>query len=238
MPETTLQTLIATAAFLGFFHTAVGPDHYLPFIALSRAGGWSLGRTMFVTTACGLGHVASSVLIGLLGLAMGRAAGELIPIESWRGETAGWLLLGVGLAYMVWGLRRASRDHAHTHQHVHADGMIHAHQHAHDTEHAHPHAGEQQTGWMRPWLLFLLFVFGPCEVLIPLLIYPAAMVSTSATLLVSIVFGLTTLATMLTIVALGYYGLSRLDSPFLRRHAHSLCGATIAACGGLICLGL
>ena len=32
---------------------------------------------------------------------------KLTQLESFRGDIAGWLLLGFGLAYMVWGLRHA-----------------------------------------------------------------------------------------------------------------------------------
>ena len=41
--ESTL--LLWTAASIGFVHTLLGPDHYLPFVAMSRAGGWSARKT-------------------------------------------------------------------------------------------------------------------------------------------------------------------------------------------------
>ena len=109
MDITTTETLLFTAAAVGFLHTVMGPDHFLPFIAMSRAGGWSLRKTAVVTTACGIGHVLSSVVLGLLGLALGVAVARLVAIEEFRGDVAGWLLLGFGLAYMVWGLHRAAQ---------------------------------------------------------------------------------------------------------------------------------
>jgi len=33
--------LCATAAGVGVIHTLLGPDHYLPFAAMARAGDWS-----------------------------------------------------------------------------------------------------------------------------------------------------------------------------------------------------
>ncbi|MCM8815199.1 MAG: hypothetical protein NC937_01660 [Candidatus Omnitrophica bacterium] len=33
--------LVGAAGSLGFIHTVLGPDHYLPFIVLARAGKWS-----------------------------------------------------------------------------------------------------------------------------------------------------------------------------------------------------
>ncbi|MDO6425021.1 hypothetical protein Q4521_21235, partial [Saccharophagus degradans] len=51
-----------------------------------------------------------------------------------------------------------------------------------------------------PWSLFLIFVFGPCEVLVPMLMYPAAHENSTAILLVSVTFSIATLLTMLAVV--------------------------------------
>ena len=39
-PETTVLAL--TAAAIAFVHTLLGPDHYLPFVAMAKARGWSM----------------------------------------------------------------------------------------------------------------------------------------------------------------------------------------------------
>ena len=39
--ESELIWMVLAAAALGVVHTLLGPDHYLPFIFLSRARGWS-----------------------------------------------------------------------------------------------------------------------------------------------------------------------------------------------------
>ena len=80
--------LTGTAATIGFIHTILGPDHYLPFIVLSRARKWSSLRTALVTMICGIGHVLSSVILGFLGIALGIAAFKLQAVESFRGELA------------------------------------------------------------------------------------------------------------------------------------------------------
>ncbi|MCM2324307.1 MAG: hypothetical protein NDJ90_13705, partial [Oligoflexia bacterium] len=59
-----LWLLSLTALFLGFFHTILGPDHYLPFVMMSRAERWSRAKTFRITLLAGLGHVASSLTIG------------------------------------------------------------------------------------------------------------------------------------------------------------------------------
>ena len=66
-----METLFLTSLSIGLLHTLVGPDHYLPFIVMGRARKWSLGRTAWITTLCGIGHVGSSVLLGMIGIAAG-----------------------------------------------------------------------------------------------------------------------------------------------------------------------
>ena len=99
--------LCLTAASIGAAHTLLGPDHYVPFVAMSRAGGWSTTKTLRVTAGCGMAHVAGSVAIGVVGPALGLAALGLEGLEAFRGDVAAWLLVGFGLAYLGWGLVHA-----------------------------------------------------------------------------------------------------------------------------------
>src|SRR4030066_1974221 len=130
-----LMILIGTAAFIGFVHTLFGPDHYLPFIVMGKARRWPLFKTLWISFLCGVGHVGSSVLLGLLGIALGFAVTKLIDIESFRGNLAAWALIAFGLVYFVWGTRRAWKNKPHKHFHIHADGDTHVHQHVHTEEH-------------------------------------------------------------------------------------------------------
>lgn len=238
MQQTSLLVLLGTAAFIGFFHTLTGPDHYIPFVAMSRVGRWSLAKTMVITLACGVGHVASSIVLGMLGIGLGVAVGQLERFEGLRGNLAGWLLLGFGLAYLAWGLKRAVRNQPHSHVHGHANGTLHVHTHDHAGEHLHPHGADDRAQSMTPWILFTIFVFGPCEPLIPILMFPAAKLNLWGVGLVCLVFGLCTLATMMAIVVAGYLGLSRVSFAWLGRYAHAIAGLAVTACGAAIQFGL
>lgn len=232
-----MAALCATAFSVGAIHTVLGPDHYVPFVAMSRAGGWSTGRTLLVTAACGLAHVGSSVVIGLAGLALGVAVLTLEGLEAVRGDVAGWLLIGFGLAYLTWGLVRAARTQApHAHLHVHADGTVHTHEHAHDVAHLHLH--QTPAAVWTPWALFLIFAFGPCEPLIPLLMYPAAKASPMAVAAVVAAFTVATVATMLVAVSVLRSGAALVPPAPLRRYAHALAGLAVLACGVLVKVGL
>jgi len=232
--------LTTAAVTIGVVHTALGPDHYLPFAAMSRAGNWSLRKTLLVTLACGVGHVASSVVIGLVGLALGTMVMQLEAVESLRAGWAAWLLIGFGLAYFTWGIVQAVRNRPHTHLHMHADGTVHSHPHVHEGDHLHVHEEEDAAGKrtvMTPWLLFVIFVFGPCEPLIPLLIYPAAEADPLAVLAVVLAFSLATLATMTVAVGLMTMGLQTLAVGRLHRYSHALAGLTVLVCGIMVKLG-
>lgn len=233
---TELTALALTAASIGVVHTALGPDHYLPFVAMGKARGWSLKRTGVITLLCGLGHVASSVLLGLAGIALGAMVGRLEVIEAYRGDLAGWAFIAFGLVYCVWGIRRAWQNRPHTHHHHH-DGEAHSHEHTHADGHLHVHdePGKQS---ITPWVLFAIFFFGPCEPLIPILMYPAAANSLGGLCLVTATFAVATVGTMLTIVLVASLGLGTFNATRMSRYGHALAGLTILVCGVAIKFGL
>ena len=228
--------LTVTAFSIGFFHTLIGPDHYLPFIMISRAQKWTYTKTMVITVLCGIGHVLSSVLIGTIGVAAGVAISKIEGLEGMRGNLASYLLLGFGLAYMAWGIKNAIKGKPHTHSHPHTNGTVHQHQHSHKDGHTHIHP---KKGKSTIWWLFIIFVLGPCEPLIPILMYPAAKVSISGIVIVTLAFAVATVVTMSTLVTLAYFGLKQVRFTFFERFAHALGGAIIALSGAaMIFLGL
>ena len=232
-----LSVLALTAASVAFFHTLLGPDHYLPFVLMGRAGGWSRTKTIVVTLLCGVGHLIGSVVLGAIGIAGGVAISRIEGVEAVRGDVAAWGLIAFGLVYGAWGLRRALRRRTHSHVHTHGDGTVHAHTHNHMADHAHVHTQVQAkptNGTARrltPWVLFTVFVLGPCEPLIPLLMYPAAVESTTGVVLVTAIFGTVTLLTMTGAVIALQAGMHRLPLGSVERYAHALAGASVALCG-------
>jgi sulfite exporter TauE/SafE len=233
-----LSALMITAASVGFIHTILGPDHYVPFAVLSWARNWSAAKTSVITVLCGLGHVLSSVILGLVGVSLGVAIRKLEFVESFRGDFAAWLLIAFGLVYMVWGLRRAYRKQPHAHTHAHLGEIQHVHTHSHFNKHIHLHDRKDGSS-IGPWVLFIVLVFGPCEPLIPILIYPAARESVFALVLVTVVFGVATIGTMLGTVILARAGVNFLPLAGVQRFTHVIAGATISLCGlAIVFLGM
>lgn len=246
-----LGLLILTAASIGFIHTLLGPDHYVPFVAMGAARRWSTRKTLWITTLCGVGHVLGSVAIGVVGIGIGVSLHRLEWLEGVRGDTAAWLLTGFGLAYLAWGLKKAWRARPHTHEHVHGDGLFHEHRHDHEGPHLHPHVplrphahphppvDASPARSITPWALFVIFVLGPCEPLIPVLMYPASQHSVWGTVAVVLAFGAATITTMLGVVYLASRGLKRLPLDTAERYSHALAGAALSLCGlGIVFLGL
>lgn len=222
------------AMSIGFVHTLLGPDHYLPFIALSKARRWSLRKTLWISIGCGLGHVFSSILLGFVGISFGWAVGELVSIEGQRGTIASWLLLSFGVLYTLWGLRKGFLGHTHSHI-INGKIISHSHEKGLDEKNEQDHLEKHNT---TPWMLFLIFVFGPCEPLIPILMYPAIQKDLWTLVAVVVAFSLATLLTMVSVVALAYRGLSFLKLDALERWTHALAGGAISiVAAGMVFLG-
>lgn len=221
-----LQVLLIAAITIACLHTFAGPDHYLPFIALSRSKNWSLSRTLFWTVLCGVGHVASSVVLGLGGAAIGWSLSKIKWLEGMRGSLAGWMLLGFGFVYCIWGLYQTRRNKRHKHFDVYADGSIYVYEH----QHGHTVAPTDRHR-VTPWVLFLIFVLGPCEPMIPLLYFPAAQHAWWRMGLLILVYAVCTLMTMVLMVTAGYHGTRFFNTALVEKYMHALGGLTIFICG-------
>jgi len=227
--DNSITILSVTAIMIGFIHTLLGPDHYLPFIVLSQAKKWSLRKTMTITFLCGLGHVLSSVVLGLIGIAVGLSVTRVVSFESFRGNIAAWLFIAFGLVYMIISLRNLVKKRRHSHSHFHIDGENHNHDHDHHKEHIHIH--QEEILKTTTWILFLIFVFGPCEPLIPILMYPAAKNNIAGAVLVSLLFSAVTIGTMMSIVFAFKMGLNKVNLKPVEKYSHLIAGAMIFISG-------
>jgi len=236
--ENEIIVLLVTAISAGFLHTVLGPDHYLPFIALAKAHNWSRRKTLFITLGCGFGHVMSSVILAVIGVAISAEVMKIEAFESMRGDIAAWLFLIFGFTYMIWGVFHALKHKEHAHSHTHADGTTHSHAHAHETAHTHAHE-KKGISATTVWMLFIIFIFGPCEPMIPIIMYPAIKGNITEAVTVAVAFSTVTLITMTVIVMGSVFGLSKINLRGAERYAHAAAGFVVFMSGvGIKFLGL
>jgi ABC-type nickel/cobalt efflux system permease component RcnA len=157
--------------------------------------------------------------------------------EGARGAIAAYALIGFGGLYALWGLWQARKGHSHLH--LHANGSVHVHPHDHEQaaesrQHmGQPHDDAEHLSAHRRTFgaLFIIFVLGPCEPLIPLLMVPAAQHSWWGIAAVAGAFGVVTIGVMLVTVTVGMLGLRQLRVPSLAKYGHALAGLALVVSG-------
>lgn len=212
-------TAIWVASLLtAILHTIIGPDHYLPFVAIAKSRGYGLKKTLLWTFICGVGHIVSALLIALLFIYFSHWLSEenFVWLESNRGNIAAYALIGLGAAYLLNALRRRW---LHRHQVVHSHISV-----------------EKKDKNLTVWIVFIIFVLGPCEALLPILT-ASSVLGAYAVVSSTIIFSLATILTMMFAVALGLVGLNALPFKRLENYVHEIAGGTIMLCGVAIVLG-
>jgi hypothetical protein len=132
MNPTPEMLLLGGVIAVGVLHTIV-PDHWLPITILARQHGWSRSETACAAAGAGLGHVASTLLLGFLvwlgGVALAERFGAIVDLAS----SAALVGFGLWIAWSAWREIRGLGSHHHRHEHGphrhHGDagGMHHHH---------------------------------------------------------------------------------------------------------------
>ena len=130
---------------------------------------------------------------------------------------------------MIISIRNLIKNRKHTHSHFHIDVEKHDHEHDHHKEHSHIH--HEEIVKTTPWILFLIFVFGPCEPLIPVLMYPAAQHNIAGSVMVSVLFSVVTIGTMMSVVLAFKLGLNKINLKPVEKYSHLIAGTMIFISG-------
>ncbi|MBU3713735.1 MAG: hypothetical protein FGM46_02165 [Ferruginibacter sp.] len=221
-----INILLISTIGIAVIHTITGPDHYIPFIALSKSKKWSISKTIGWTLVCGSGHVLSSVVLGLGGASIGWGIDKLTTIENQRGSIAAWGLLIFGCLYFIWGIFNAYRNKTHKHFDADNEGNMFVYEHKHSS-----YAAPIKKFKVTPWVIFIIFLLGPCEPMIPLLFAPAVNHNIINLITLILIYTCFTLISMVMMVLLGYWGIAFADTKKMERYMHVLAGLTLIICG-------
>jgi len=225
-----LTTLAVTGFTVAFLHAAI-PTHWLPFVLVARARGWTHGKTLSVAMAAGLGHVLLTSLLGLaiawLGLQLDEHLGEMFP------RIAGGLLLAISL-WFFWRQAKGGVLHHHiggsAHQANEKCGHAHDHSHLEEELKDSPVASTRSGDWAAISGLFTMLTLSPCEGFLPVYLSGVAHGWTGFFVL-SAILAVGTLGGMLLFTTLTLVGFSKLPIQKLERYEAALLGVIFAVLG-------
>jgi len=211
--------LVLTTVITALVHTLI-PDHWLPFVLVSRAEKWTTRRTVAMTAVSASLHVLLSIALALavVGAERGVQRAAVMGVAERLESLTGWLLLIFGLVYMGWFLLRGG--------HIHSFGM-HPH---HRPEDPDPEAPRGLFKDLSGHTLTFIVGFNPCILVIPC-VYGAAQLNGFTLVAVAVAFAASTIASMVVVTLVGLRGTARLTSPFLTRYGEAFSGALIALVG-------
>ena len=203
--------LLVSTLSVAFLH-ALAPDHWMPFAAIAKAEKWSKARLLWITFISGIGHVGISIIFSIIGILLGFSLSKIKGIEGQRGQVVLWLLIGFGIAYMIWGIKKAREQKR---------KVI-------DEE-------KLKAETVAVWTMFAVIVLGPCEPLVPLafLGYNYGWVGV---ITVSIIFSMVTIIMMLVQSLLAFMGIQLIKSDIAERYSHAFAGLVIALTGVFVML--
>lgn len=235
MNSAVLTTVAATGFTVAFFHAAI-PTHWLPFVLVSRARGWSRGKTLAVAALAGLGHVA---LTGLLGLGIAWFGFQLEEYaEEYFPKIAGGVLLLIG-AYYFW---RQWRGRGVGHHHVlgtHHHPTEHCGHEAADRSHWEeelkdsPLVSAKASDWTAISGLFVMLTLSPCELFLPVYL-SGVQFGWRGFVVLSLILAVATLAGMMIFTWLTLVGLERFKVKNFERYEAGLLAGLFALLGALL----
>ena len=198
--------LVGAVAGVGVFHTVM-PDHWVPITLLARQRGWSKAETARAAFQAGVGHVLSTLAIGLVvgiaGAAFARRFGSLVDVA------ASLALIGFGAWFAVAGWREIDGE---------------------ERDHPHPHGSSGRTG------LLIILGSSPMVEGIPAF-FAAARYGIALIAVMAVVFAASTIATYVVLCVGSAEGFGRVRLGPLERYGEVLSGGLIALVGVAFALG-
>jgi hypothetical protein len=233
--DVTIYALLSTAAATALLHTLI-PDHWLPFVLIGRARGWTLSTVAAVSGLSALIHTLLSVLMGFgalgLGLTAARAIGERLE------RVGGILLVLFGVGYALWAWRKGG--------HFHPGGaLLHGtgpengcsgEEGNENPEHLHYHADESliRARWSGVGLAVIVGI-NPCVLVMPIML-AAVPLGAGTVALVATAYSVPTVVLMVGLSVVGVRIGGKIRLPGVARFAEMGSGLLIAGLGVVVWL--
>jgi len=214
---------------------ALIPDHWLPFVLMSRAERWSEKRAVALTGLAAFLHVMVTLFAGALTILVGSPTVQSLAERTGRslGFLIGLLLVIFGVSYGLFRHLREASIHAAIDPGGDGPGAA-AVERGH--VHAHGHLLERWFhGALTAGTLVLVIGISPCALLVPVL-FAASAVGAAALLSAALGFALCTIGTMIGVTLVAMRGMRRIDLPFFTRYGDLISGALVSAVGLLLML--
>ena len=206
---TAFFSIVAAGFVVAFLHAAT-PTHWLPFVLVGRAQGWSRRRPLGVTAMAGLSHSLFTATLGLavtaVGLMIEPQLGRLFP------RVVGGALVLLGLFYLLrHSLRVEPMDQGRALRRYGSDAAA-------------------------TWGLVALLTFTPSEAVLPIYLANVDQ-GWLGFVSLSVVLTAATTAGMLLFTGLFMAGVDRLKLDRLERYELLLVGAALCLFGLFVAVG-
>ena len=211
MPDAGLL-LVLSAGATAVLHMVV-PDHWLPFVLVGKAQGWTAARTTGFAALSAVLHVLVSVGLGLAAYLAGLASVERMGEHVARVGSIVLILFGLGYIFWAW------RSHG---------GILHLGS-AHGS-HQFEETLEQRKSMITGRSLAVLMGLNPCLPALPI-IFATLSYGAPVTLLVSAAFAAATIASLVIFTLAGTLTAARLRLRLLSRYGEMTSGALISLVG-------
>ncbi len=229
-----LTSIAATGFTVAFFHAAI-PTHWLPFVLVARARGWSRGKALAILALAGAGHVLLTSLLGLavawFGFRLDETVGAAFP----------WIAAGLLSAMGAFYFWRQWRGGGICHHPV-PGGHHHADEHCgQEEEHSHMEAelkdsalvSEKNGDRATVGGLFVMLTLSPCEGFLP--VYLAGVkFGWQGFAVLSVILAVGALAAMMLFTGLALRGLEKVRLKIFERYEAGLLGSLFILLGVLV----
>lgn len=208
------QTLLSFfgAGIMAAVAHALLPSHWLPFLAVARAQGWSrrqlFGFTLLVAIAHALVTVSLGFIMAVLGTGVTHFFHEHAP------KIAGLILIGLGVLFLAFP-------------------RLFGHRHIHHPECEHAHHGQAITLGG----LFLTLALSPCEGLLPVFFATSVKFGWTAALVLATTTSLITVTLLVGIVMGAERGWEQTLGKLEERHERWLVSGLLILLGILMSAG-